>query len=400
VSSDGSDVSKWDGESEGQELKEEPVDGDSTMVRPTTRPPTQPPVQPPPAPAPPQTTPPPTQQSPQPVRHGKPLDVSFWARLVILSLGGAAVVVGVVLAIFPAPRGHGLNSEHATTVTVGKSGTSTVTSDKTTRVAPPRSERSSTTIVAVLTAGIGLLLVAGFWSRLREFSLGNLTVALTDAVVLPGALAIADVNIGIYPPVDDTAVNMLIDAVNGIGALQQQAVRVDLKGGNLWRSLNLGFFVLLVATRTRAEVLVFTADAGPGRSEYIGAAAVSTLARRLVMAYPVLRKANERIGNTKAMGRSLAEELAEVAREAPIEPDPKLKQEDYVNVRRLDDLAGDTLERGSVSLGASGVLSAQEQREIISFPLTLVPATRDREFERVLDKTRLAERIAMAAAWA
>ena len=108
MSSDRSNVGKRDDdEPEAQQHVEEPDDTESTMVRPTAHTSAASPANVPTGTLPP--SPPDGEPPAQSARGGTPLDVSFWARLAILSLGVTAVIVGVVLAIIPA----GSNSEHA-----------------------------------------------------------------------------------------------------------------------------------------------------------------------------------------------------------------------------------------------------------------------------------------------
>jgi hypothetical protein len=76
---------------------------------------------------------------------------------------------------------------------------------------------------------------------------------------------------------------------------------------------------------------------------------------------------------------------------------PRLAGADWVDRKRLDDLATPVLIHDSVEAKGEQTLSKQQQSAILLFPLSYVPITVGGRLDEVVEKRRLANNIALLA---
>jgi hypothetical protein len=162
--------------------------------------------------------------------------------------------------------------------------------------------------------------------------------------------------------------------------------------------VNLELFVLLLAARTRAEVLVFTSQGIAGPGTYVGAASVARLGAKLDQDDPDVadaHRATEAMPLVEApggesMGIRFFDELSK--------RDPGRRQTDErIDTSRLGAICGETLVTASVASAGGATLSKQQQREALAFPLAFVPITDRGALVEIVDRGRLAEMVAAAA---
>jgi hypothetical protein len=327
------------------------------------------------------------------------------ARAAIFVLGLAAVVAAFVVWLVPTSSDTTTTRERSTTAATNSAGgKDTTTVDKTTVTQAPGAGRSDTVVVALLTFGGGLLLAAGFWNRIQSLAIGGVSITLSDAAVATPGIALVDAAAApsLGSPTS-TAVDAIVYEVDSVAKRELRLVRVDLRNGDLWAPLNLSLFVLLLARRTDAEVIVFTGQTEAGPGTYFGAASVARLADKLAADDPELAAAHrttegiplDRSGLPPgvSIGRRFFDELkilnpnrAEGA-QAPVE---------RVDLRALQALAGRELIAESVPSEGQRVFSSRQQRAILAFPLPYVPMTDRGRLDEIVDRSRLAERIALS----
>lgn len=327
------------------------------------------------------------------------------ARTGIFVVGLAAVVAAFVVWLIPASSDTTTTRERSTTAATNSAGGKDTTSvDKTTVTRAPGAGRSDTVVVALLTLGGGLLLAASFWNRIQSLAIGGVSITLGDAAVATPGIALVDTAAVHVDSPTSTAVDEIVRQVDSVAKRELRLVRVDLRNGDLWAPLNLSLFVLLLARRTNAEVIVFTGQGEAGPDTYVGAASVTRLADKLAADDPDLaaaHRATERIpldsseltAGDKSIGRTFFDELqvlnpnrAEGA-QAPVE---------RVDIRTLQALAGQALVAESVPSEGQRILSNRQQRAVLAFPLAYVPVTDRGRLDEIVDRSRLAERIALS----
>lgn len=161
-------------------------------------------------------------------------------RAAVLALGVAAVIAAFVLWLVPTSRSTTTVAESSTTTvsrSAGPDGTTTVR--KTTGTTAPGAARSDVILVALLTFGVGLVLAAGIWDRLQEFSVGGVSIKLVETIVdAPGIALIDAVAAGVAAPMSTSFTN-IARGVDSTARRRLGLVRVDLKDGKLWAPLNL-----------------------------------------------------------------------------------------------------------------------------------------------------------------
>jgi hypothetical protein len=328
------------------------------------------------------------------------------ARVAIFVLGLAAIVTTCVVWLMPTSGDTTTTRERSTTTATNSAGGRDTTAvDKTTVTRAPGASRSDTVVVALLTFGGGLLLAASFWNRIQSLAIGGVSITLRDAAVATPGIAIVDTAAGHVDSPTSTAVDELVRQVDSVAKSELRLVRVDLGNGNLWAPLNLSLFVLLLARRTNADVIVFTCQGEAGPDTYVGAASVARLANKRAGDDPDLAAAHrvtERIpldrseltaGDTSIGTRFFGELHA-------LNPNRLEGAEDTrkrVDVRTLQALAGRELIAESVPSEGQRALSTRQHRAVLAFPLPYVPITDRGALEEIVDRSRLAERIARSA---
>lgn len=328
------------------------------------------------------------------------------ARAAIFVLGLAAVVTACVVWLIPTPGDTTTTRERSTTAATNSAGgTDTTAVDKTTVTRAPGAGRSDTVVVALLTFGGGLLLAASFWNRIQSLAIGGVSITLIDAAVATPGIAIVDTAAGHVDSPTSTAVDELVRQVDSVVKRGLRLVRVDLRNGDLWAPLNLSLFVLLLARRTNAEVVVFTGQGEAGQETYVGAASVPRLADKLAADDPDLAAAHrvtERIpldrseltAGATSIGRRFFDELQALN---PNRAEGAQAPEERVDLRTLQTLAGRVLIVESVPSEGQRMLSNWQQRAVLAFPLPYVPITDRGALDEIVDRSRLAERIARSA---
>jgi hypothetical protein len=321
--------------------------------------------------------------------------VNGW-RVAALILGVAAVTSAFVVWFLPTSHTSTTTAENTTTTVIDSAGhKSTTAVKKLTTASMPGVARSDVMLVAVLTFGVGLLFVASLWNRIQEFALAGVSIKLAEtAVATP---EIAPVKVVGADFAGSTHFNNIAKEVDRISKAGLGLVRIDLRQGDFWAATNLCLFVLLLAGRSSAKVVVFSGQYSAGPDTYLGVASVGQLADRLTAGEPVLADAYRAVGimplevspGTESLGTKFEAELTQRHRLQ----DPT----DMVDARRLYTLAGKALLTVSVEGSGEESLSKQEQREILTFPLSYVPITYHGRLDKVIDKGLLAEKIALSA---
>jgi hypothetical protein len=328
------------------------------------------------------------------------------ARAAIFALGLSAVVAALVLWLIPTSSGTTTTREHSrTAVTDSTGGTNTTTVDRTMVTQAPGASRSDVVVVALLTFGGGLLLVASFWNRIHSLAIGGVSITLEDAAVTTPGIALVDTAAAHVEMRSSTAVDELVPQVASIGNRDLRLICVDLRAGDLWAPLNLSLFVLMLARRTKAEVIVFLGVGEPGSKTYFGAAAVEHLADKLAANDPDLAAAHratetipldrsELTPGQRSIGRTFFDQLQVLD---PSRAEGARAGEERVDRDTLQELAGRALITESVLSEGEQTLSSRQQRAVLAFPLRYVPITRRGTLEELIDRSRLAERIALSA---
>jgi hypothetical protein len=331
-----------------------------------------------------------------PVKEKSARKVNGW-RVSALILGVAAVTSAFVLWFVPTSHTSTTTTENTTTTVIDSAGhKSTTTVRKLTTTTMPGVARSDVMLVTVLTFGVGLLFVASLWNRIQEFALAGVSFKLAATAVEPPGIAPVEVVGADFA--GSTSFDNIAKEVDRISKAGLGLVRIDLRQGDLWAATNLCLFVLLLADRSSAEVVVFSGQYSAGPNTYLGVASVEQLAYRLTAGEPVLADAYRAVemmplevspGTPESLGIKFQAELTQRHRLQ----DPT----DMVDARRLHTLAGKTLLTASVEGSGEQSLSKQEQREILTFPLSYVPITHHGRLDKVIDKGQLAEKIALSA---
>jgi hypothetical protein len=321
-------------------------------------------------------------------------------RLVVLLAGLAAFIGGLV--IWLAPVGSTSATENTTTTVTDPAG-----HKSTTTVKKNTASKSDTMLVALFTAGVGLLAVWALWDRIREVGFGNLSIKLTEATVEQQDIPLAAATVNQLQLVDTTAPREIANEVRNLPN-DLMLARMDLEMPSItpgekpgWAPTNLKFYVLMLANYSCVKVLIFT-----GWVDYFGAAPVAWLADKVKLEDPALFAAYQRaiknhpfesesdaFGLGEAFYCALSQEDGKVNEPAkPGEPDRKPRGlDDQVDLRWLKKFAGAALITQSIEGDVGQSLSRQQQLEVLAFPLVFVPITnRRRHFEAVLDKRRIA----------
>jgi hypothetical protein len=310
-------------------------------------------------------------------------------RVLVLVLGIAAVVAALLLGLVPAKT---TTKVHSTTVAGGK----TTTVESTTTEKAPGGGRSDTSLVALLTLGVGAVLVGSFWNRIQELTIAGVSIKLSAAALPDPGIALVDA--AAVQVVSSASADMLAAEARRVADRGLGLVRVDLREGDLWAPTNLGLFALLLASRTRAEVLVFTWHGDAGPDTYLGAASVSRLADKVARDDPDLadaHRATESMPLGAAVdGQSMGQRfVAELTTRDP----GRIRPDEPIAPSRLESICGETLVRTSVAAEGAARLSKQKQREALAFPLPFVPITDRGALVEIVDRRHLAEMIAAAA---
>jgi hypothetical protein len=323
-------------------------------------------------------------------------------RAAIFVLGLAAVVAAFVVWLIPTSSDTTTRTEHSTTAVANSAGgKDTTTVNRTTKTRAPGAARSATVLVALLTIGVGLVLVASFWNRIQSFAIGGVSITLTDAAVATPGIALVDAAAAPVDMLSSTAADAIVSEVDSVRKRGLRLVRVDIRNGDLWAPVNLSLFVLLLARRTDAWVVVFTGQGEAGPGTYVGAASVTRLADKLAADDPELALAHratdgipldrsELGAGNESIGTRFFSELTRLDA-------PRAQSPERVDLKKLQALAGRTLITDSVPSEGGRTLSSQEQRAIIAFPLPYVPITDHGRLDEIVDRLRLAEKIALQA---
>ena len=315
----------------------------------------------------------------------------------MLALGIAAVMAAFVLWLVPTPRRTTTVVESSTTAVNPSAAHADTTVRKTTATTAPGTARSDVMLVALLTFGVGLVAAAGVWDRLQEFAIGGVSIKLAEATVDAPRVALIDAAAADVAQPFSTSFQNIARGVDSTARRGLGLVRVDLKDGKFWGPTNLKLYVLLLAHRSDAEVFVFSWDGAAGERTHIGSASVAHFAIRIGADDPVLAMA-ERAAATLPLtddaqyqlGMTIEARLSESQRP----PDPA---NDRVDAAQLHRLAGPALIADSVESEGERTMSKMQEREILAFPLSYVPITERGRLTDVVDKRRLAEKIAISA---
>jgi hypothetical protein len=319
-------------------------------------------------------------------------------RVAALMLGGAAVIGGFVLWLAPTSHTGTTAAENTTTVVIDSTGhKSTTVVKRITTTAMPGLGRSDAMLVAILTFGVGLLVVAGLWNRIQEFAIGGVSIKLTEAAVAPPGIALVDAVADQVDLLDTATADKLATKVDAMSKRGLRLARVDLQSGDKWAPTNLSLFVLLLARRSKVEVVVFSGQGDAGPKTYFGAASVAWLADRFAAEDPTLAAAYRAVETMPLVGPP-GDSLGGKFYLEMTQRDPgRAGQTDRVNPRRLDELATPALIHDRVETKGEQTLSKQQQRAILVFPLSYVPITDRGRLDGIVDKRRLAEKIALSA---
>lgn len=290
-------------------------------------------------------------------------------RVAVFILGLIAVSGAVVLWLLP-------TSPTTTTATDNTKTTVTTT--------VPGVGRSDAMLVGILTFGVGLLVVAAFWDRIQEFKIGGISIRLAEAAAETPEIALVGI---VTDKVADESVANLMDKVDTISIRGLRFVTVDLQSGDKWPCTNLSVFMLLLARRSNVEEVIFIGQEPTGPRTYLGAASVAWLADKiaaedhnLFVKYQTLETAS---GPRISIAASFVAELG---------PRP---EDDWVDATRLNKLAAPALIHDRVESRGEQILSKQQQRAILLFPLNFVPITVYGQLDAVVDKKWLTAEIAL-----
>jgi hypothetical protein len=313
------------------------------------------------------------------------------------ALGVAGVIAAFVLWLVPTPHNTTTVAESSTTAVTPSSGkSSTTTVRKTTTTTAPGAARSDAMLVAMLTFGVGLVVAAGVWDRLQEFAIGGVSIKLTEAVVDTPGVALSDAAVAEAAQPSSTAFQTIAGDVESIARRRLGLVRIDLKDGEFWAPLNLKLYVLLLANRSNAEVIVFTGDGIAGERTYLGSVSVAQLAVKVGADDPVLAIAERSTATLPLTGDpqyQLGTTIDAKLRELPRAAEPANER---VDAPGLHTLAGPTLIAESVEYEGDRIMSKEQQRSILVFPLSYVAITVRGRLTDVVDKRRLADKIALS----
>jgi hypothetical protein len=322
--------------------------------------------------------------------------VNGW-RVAALMLGVATVIGGFVFWLVPVSHTRATAAENTSTAVIDSAGhKSTTVVRKITTTTMPGVSRSDAMLVAVLTFGVGLLVVGSFWNRIQELAIGGVSIRLTEAAVAPQGIALVDAVAEQVSLIDSTTADNLAIKVDAMSKRGLRLARVDLQSGDKWASTNLSLFVLLLARRSHVEVVVFSGQGEAGRKTYLGVASVTRLADRLAAEDPTLSAAYHATetmplvtlpGVNTSLGVKFYNEMSKAG----------LQQTDLVDPKRLDEFAAPALIHDCVEAKGEQTLSKQQQRAILAFPLSYVPITDRGRIDEIVDQGRLAKKIALSA---
>ncbi len=318
----------------------------------------------------------------------------------LLVFGFAVILSGITFWLVPTSSTTSTVTERSTTTAAGNSaGNGTTTVQRTTRTTAPGATRSDAVLVALVTLGGALLIVAVMWDRIRGFTFAGVSVQLADAGFLVEKIDIVEAEaIGGDTP-DNTHADDLAKKVREIAEKRRGFVLVSLADGKLWRPAKLCMFLVLLAHRSRAEAIVFIGDGPSGAQTYLGAANLEALAGKL-------EKDNDALATThkETCGMSMCsdDEAGELGRKFFLALELKNNEWAVTSKERVDKallahLAGPVLTTESVEADDMRTLSSQQQRAILVFPLAYVPITNRGRLVSVADGKRLDRRIALAA---
>jgi hypothetical protein len=217
------------------------------------------------------------------------------------------------------------------------------------------------------------------------------SIRLAEAAAETPEIALVDT---VADKVDDASVANLVMKVDAMSKRGLRFVRVDLQSGDKWPYTNLSVFVLLLARRSSVEVVIFIGQGNAEPETYLGAASVAWFADRLAAEDPNLFAAYRAAETTPGPVESKAANfIAELRKRDPMRP----PENDWVDATRLDELATPALIHDRVESKGEQTLSKKQQRAILLFPLSFVPITVYDRLDEVVDKSWLAEEIALWA---
>lgn len=323
-------------------------------------------------------------------------------RGIVLILGIVAVAGAVAAWLVPVSPGMITVTENTPTTAIGNAGQRSMqTVKKTTTTTTPGVARSDAMLIALLTFGVGFLVVACLWDQIKEFTVGGVSIKIAETAVAGPEVALADAAAMHQAfAVTSAACEEIVSKVAVISEGKLGLVHVDLKGGPegyLWASTNLSLFMLLLAGRSRAETVVFTGHGHAGPQSYLGAASVEQLAYRLAARDPDLSAAYLTTETIPLQTTSAPGILGDKFFEELICRDPGRRNEnEKVDPERLEMLAGNTLIKDSVVSYGEQTLSKEEKRSILFFPLRYVPITYRDSLYQIIDRNKLADRLAFS----
>jgi len=324
-------------------------------------------------------------------------------RAVVLVVGLAAVIGGLVLWLNPAePKRATVKEDTTTTVTDRAGHKNTTKVKKNTQTNTPGVGKSDAMLVAVFTVGVGLLAVGFLWHRIQEFGLGGVTVRLTEAAAEEPEFPLTASTLPLNT-LDSTGPAAIAQEVRNLSD-DVEVARIDLGNGTFWAPTNLNFYMLLLAYRRKVKALVFTGLKGNELQYYFGVAPVAWLVDKVKSTDPVLFAAYQETAHLPLASESEAGHLGNTffnillqkdrqktdAAAKLDEPAPPPRATGPVDPGWLYDFAEGALITRSIEVDVGQVVSKKEQLEILTFPLRYVPITNHhRSLEMVLDKRRI-----------
>jgi hypothetical protein len=137
-----------------------------------------------------------------------------------------------------------------------------------------------------------------------------------------------------------------------------------------------------------------------GETRYVGSASVTRFARWIDLHESAVATAHQ---ETEAMpldagmpNETVGQKFFETWRQ--LAPAAAVASTERVDAQRLKQLAGPTLVTASVEWRETAALSRTMQRALLTFPLEYVPLTQAGNLVEIVDRQRLAQRVALQAA--
>jgi hypothetical protein len=152
-------------------------------------------------------------------RAAKPVGTGCGLRWIVSIFGILIVIFAFMLWLLPTSHTTTKVTEKTITAVIDSAGHKDTTDvGKTTTTTAPGIGRSDAMLVATLTFGIGLLVVAVFWNQIKKLGIGNLlSIELAEATAeTPEEITFADAETDQVPTITDTTLNKLATKVDAM----------------------------------------------------------------------------------------------------------------------------------------------------------------------------------------